>query len=641
MVVIMAVSLAGSAVAAPDTPQTRLGTTAAQPADGTAPIGVKPCLNLDLSTGTTQPFVPDPFGSPDPDWYTTASPDPNLAVPTPAISINPVPSWYTDPNANWVDPWGTGYNKDAAGNYSGFDLGGDYVFATTFTVNGALYNNIMLNVNAYAADNQVQLVLDNVPIGTAAGFGPPNSNAVGTPFSMSVTPGTHTLEAKVNNVSLWMGLLVDAYVTASCKPDMEIKKSAMGDLVAGQPGTYMLSVSNLGMGPAGNIYVNDTLPTGSTFVSATGSGWTCTNSGLNVSCTNPGPVPAMTSLTPILITFIVPQGQVVTNCASVDVQDDADWGNNKTCVDSKVDPGKPSTICGVKFNDINGNGIHDPGEPGMPNWTIQIKDSTGTVIASVTTDNNGRYCFKEVKPGVYTVLEVPKPNWTQTAPATPGTYTLTLNSGVSVNLEFGNKAKKDDTCCLSFRFPFGRIDNFVATNGPEPASPSPGLVQFLNNPTLVGFDYPNVNHMFATTMTLPQGNCVDSATLNIHVRPNGSALNSNDAMALRFVNSSGSPVAGTPAWGAYFGTGNPGTALLANTWDTTSYPLGQWITLNLASLPGGGNFIPALNGLRFLDLWVQDDTSVDAIVLSVKFCQCAGPQPVDQNPKDKPDMPLP
>lgn len=612
------------------------------PSDGTPPAA-KPCLNMDLSTGTTQPFVPDPFGTPDPDWFTTASPDPNLAVPAPAISIAPVPSWYTDPNANWVDPWGTGYYKDAAGNYYGFDLPGDYVFATSFTINGALYTNAVLHVNAYAADNQVQLVLDGNPVGTSAGFGPPNSTPIGTPFSVPLAAGTHTLEARVNNVSSWMGLLVDANVTADCLPDLAIKKSAVGDFVAGQPGTYQLAVSNNGLGVAlGPIIVNDTLPAGSTFISATGSGWTCTNSGLNVTCTNPGPVPAATSLPPITITFTVPQGQVVTNCASVDFHgQDANWADNKTCVETKTDPGKPAAVCGIKFHDINGNGVQDPGENGLPNWTIQIKDGAGNLIATVTTDNNGEYCIKGLKPGTYTISEVPKPGWYQTAPSAPGTYIVTLGSGMVVNgFAFGNRSKQDDTCCLTFRFPFGKSDNFVTTDGLEAATPSPGLVQFLNNPTLVNFDYPNVDHMFATTMTLPQGNCVSAATLRIHVRPNGSSLNSNDAMALRFVGTGGVPVPGTPAWGAYFGSGNPGTMLLPNPWDTTNYPLGQWISLNLASLPGGGNFIPALNSLRFLDLWVQDDTSVDAIVLSVKFCECkvSNGTPVDPG---KPDMPMP
>jgi hypothetical protein len=340
--------------------------------------------------------------------------------------------------------------------------------------------------------------------------------------------------------------------------------------------------------------------------------------------------------------MIVPQGDKATNCAAVDLKDDANWANNKTCVDSPVDPGRPATVCGFKFNDVNGNGVRDPGEPGLANWTIQIKDAYGNIM-TVTTDQEGRYCFKELKPGTYIVSEVPKPGWVQTAPAVPGTYTITLNSGMAMStINFGNRAKKDETCCLTFRFPIGSADNFNPTNNVEPVTPSPGLTQYLSaSAPMVGFDYQGIDHVFATTMTLPQGNCVESATLRIHVRPNGSSLNSNDTIVLNFISASGTPIPGTGAWGASFGAGNPGNTILPNTWDAANYPSGQWITLNLASLPGGGNVLPALNSLRFLDLIVQDDTSVDAAILTVKFCECATTTGPSGPPKEQFDMPLP
>ncbi len=101
---------------------------------------------------------------------------------------------------------------------------------------------------------------------------------------------------------------------------------------------------------------------------------------------------------------------------------------------------KPSantgSLCGTKFNDINGNGIKDGGETGLPNWTINL---TGAMTATVTTDNNGNFCFNNLAAGTYTVSEVLQSGWTQTAP-TPNTYTVTLTSGQSrTDLIFGNK----------------------------------------------------------------------------------------------------------------------------------------------------------------------------------------------------------
>jgi len=51
-------------------------------------------------------------------------------------------------------------------------------------------------------------------------------------------------------------------------------------------------------------------------------------------------------------------------------------------------------ICGTVFNDVNGNGIQDSGEPGIPNVTVNLLDSTGTnVLATTTTNANGIYNF--------------------------------------------------------------------------------------------------------------------------------------------------------------------------------------------------------------------------------------------------------
>src|SRR5205085_122455 len=51
-------------------------------------------------------------------------------------------------------------------------------------------------------------------------------------------------------------------------------------------------------------------------------------------------------------------------------------------------------ISGTKFQDLNASGIQDNGEAGLPGWTIQLLDSTGTnVIATTTADSVGFYDF--------------------------------------------------------------------------------------------------------------------------------------------------------------------------------------------------------------------------------------------------------
>src|SRR4029077_19967650 len=35
------------------------------------------------------------------------------------------------------------------------------------------------------------------------------------------------------------------------------------------------------------------------------------------------------------------------------------------------------TLSGEKFNDLNGDGTQEPGEPGLPDWTIDLLDASG------------------------------------------------------------------------------------------------------------------------------------------------------------------------------------------------------------------------------------------------------------------------
>ena len=72
------------------------------------------------------------------------------------------------------------------------------------------------------------------------------------------------------------------------------------------------------------------------------------------------------------------------------------------------------------FNDLNGNGTLDPGDPGLSGWTVDLLDSVGNIVATTVTDSNGDYSFSDLGPGTYTVQEDLQPGWVQTAPAPPG-----------------------------------------------------------------------------------------------------------------------------------------------------------------------------------------------------------------------------
>lgn len=98
------------------------------------------------------------------------------------------------------------------------------------------------------------------------------------------------------------------------------------------------------------------------------------------------------------------------------------------------------SISGMKFNDLDGDGIKDMGELGLANWTITLTMPDGSTISTMT-DANGNYVFGNLVAGTYTVGEVMQAGWVQTAPqpVPPGTYTVTLAEGEDAeDKDFGN-----------------------------------------------------------------------------------------------------------------------------------------------------------------------------------------------------------
>ena len=110
----------------------------------------------------------------------------------------------------------------------------------------------------------------------------------------------------------------------------------------------------------------------------------------------------------------------------------------------------PATIRGMKFYDINGNGVKDTNETGLQNWTINLSytDTSGTHTLQQITDADGKYAFLNLKPGLqYNVFETNQAGWQQTHPAFPVSYTVEPTAGQNIDsLDFGNKLLPSTGC---------------------------------------------------------------------------------------------------------------------------------------------------------------------------------------------------
>ena len=58
------------------------------------------------------------------------------------------------------------------------------------------------------------------------------------------------------------------------------------------------------------------------------------------------------------------------------------------------------------WEDLNYNGIQDPGEPGIDGVTVRLLDQNGNLLTSTTTANGGYYSFPGLLPGKYMVAIV-------------------------------------------------------------------------------------------------------------------------------------------------------------------------------------------------------------------------------------------
>ncbi|MBV9496725.1 MAG: DUF11 domain-containing protein [Acidobacteria bacterium] len=105
-------------------------------------------------------------------------------------------------------------------------------------------------------------------------------------------------------------------VNFATNADLSITKTASTpNPISGSNYSYTIQVNNAGPSQAQSVSVTDVLPAGVTYVSATGTGWTCNNAAGTVTCTMP--TLAVGAAAPITLTVTPTGSGAIVNTATV------------------------------------------------------------------------------------------------------------------------------------------------------------------------------------------------------------------------------------------------------------------------------------------------------------------------------------
>ena len=136
-----------------------------------------------------------------------------------------------------------------------------------------------------------------------------------------------------------------ATTTVNSGADLSLSKlDAPDPVTAGANVTYTLRASNAGPNAAGNLVLTDNLSGSTTFVSASGSGWSCSHANRVVTCTRPGPLAVGASAPDVtLVAKVTATGGTITNSASIapaaGAVADPDTSNNTSTASTTVSAG--------------------------------------------------------------------------------------------------------------------------------------------------------------------------------------------------------------------------------------------------------------------------------------------------------------
>jgi trimeric autotransporter adhesin len=186
-------------------------------------------------------------------------------------------------------------------------------------------------------------------------------------------------------------LLAAQIVSATSEPivDLALSKTHSGNFTVGTNAAYTLVASSEPGSQQTDfpIVVTDTLPAGLSYVSASGSGWSCGASGQLVTCTHAGPLNAGASLPAITLNVAVGNAAwpSVSNTAQVTTPSNDPVSANNSATDVATVLGSNLSTSAKTVQDLNG-GDANPGD--TLRYTITLTESAGVAATAVSVTDD-------------------------------------------------------------------------------------------------------------------------------------------------------------------------------------------------------------------------------------------------------------
>ena len=343
----------------------------------------------------------------------------------------------------------------------------------------------------------------------------------------SVTYGSTAGTSGTSATNATLGQVTGIQSAALCTPDMTLSKNNSGVFTRGSTASYTIPVSNVSPYGAstGLVIMNDTLPTGITPTSASGTGWTCSVSAQTVSCTISTSLAANGTYPSITVNGLVSQSApaTLTNTATISGGGEInllnDTATNVATVVSSADmkvtesasPNPVAAGSNITYTQV----VTNNGPSAADNATLVAPIPTNTTFVSIAAPA-GWSC---TAPGVGNTGNVVCTNVDMSA-STSGTFTLVVKVGSATpngTLITGSVAVSSSAPDPNSANNTASVTTVVGTTGPNltvtnTAAPNP--VQAGNNITYTQV-VTNTGSSAATTATFTENTPTNTTFVSI------------------------------------------------------------------------------------------------------------------------------